>query len=306
MADLIIKIKKARFLAIIIFSISIEIAFIRFAYCKNVYDQTSRKLNIPENPQRVISLAPNITEFIFALGKEDILKGVSLFSDYPHKTALINKIGSYARLDIEKIVALKPDLCIGIKEGGRPQDIKRIEGFNIPVYIADPVNLESMILALLDISFIINAEKQGETLAASMRQRIENVCLQAANFPKNPRVFIQIDTEYMITAGRDTFINSLIEKAGGLNVALKYDGYPKLNREAVLLMNPEVIIISDAIEKKESSFKKAKNLWNRFSDINAVKNKNIFYIDANILSRPGPRLVDGLESLFAILKLCQK
>ncbi len=266
---------------------------------KIVFDQLKREVIVPDNPQRVISLAPNVTEIIFALKKGNILKGATLFSDYPKEARKLSKVGSYVNLNIEKIVSLKPDLCIAIKDGNPKSVIDKLERLNIPVYAVDPRNISSVIETALEIGMLISAEKEAEKLAEDMRRRIDRVKKLALKDKKKPKVFFQIDTDAIISVGTNTFLNELISFAGGINLAEGKIPYPRFNIENVIMMNPDMIIIS-SMENNEA-FERAKKRWMSIKSISAVKNKKIFLAEADILNRPSPRLIDGLEWLFSVL-----
>jgi iron complex transport system substrate-binding protein len=266
---------------------------------KKVFDQLKREILVPDSPKRIVSLAPNVTEIIFALKKDDILAGVTLFSDYPEKAKTLPKVGSYVRLNIEKIISLKPDLCIAIKDGNPKYVIDKLEMLNIPVYAVDPRDLNSVIETIIEIGELLNASKNAEKLAYDMRKRIKKIKKLAAKAKTKPKVFFQIDTENIISVGTNTFLHQLIVLSGGKNLAEGKTAYPRFNIEKVIMMAPDIIIITSM--KEAGAFEKAKRDWQRFKSIPAVKNEKILLADADILNRPSPSLVDGLEWLFSVL-----
>jgi iron complex transport system substrate-binding protein len=127
------------------------------SHAKMVTDQLERKITVPDTPQRVVALAPSITEIIYALGQEHLLKGVTLYSDYPPAAARLPKVGSYVQLNLEKIVVLRPDLCIATKDGNPREVANRLESLNIPVYAVNPRNLETVMQTVLEIGKLLNA-----------------------------------------------------------------------------------------------------------------------------------------------------
>jgi iron complex transport system substrate-binding protein len=284
----------------IIYLIVLIPLFCSIAYAKTVIDQTGRKLKIPDNPQRVISLAPNITEIIFAIKQEKRLIAATQYSDYPLKAAKLPTIGSYVRLDIEKIVSLKPDLCIGIKEGNPKNSVNRLAEFNIPVYAANPKDLDTVISSIIEIGSLLNAEETALLLSEQMRNRINKIKKAAFKIKKKPVIFFQIDTNGFFSAGADTFIHKLITAAGGKNAADKTKGYPKFNKEQILKLSPDIIVIASM--KKKKSFKQAEAKWQQFKSIPAVAANRIFSVNADIFNRPSPRIIEGLEQLFEIIK----
>ena len=192
---------------------------------KTAQDQLGREIRVPDDPKRIIALAPSITEIIFALEQQDRLKGTTQYSNYPAEAAKLTKVGSYVRLDLERIVALRPDLCIAIKDGNPKGTIDRLQSLNIPVFAVNPHNLESMMQAIQRIGGILNASAKAKALVEDMRRRMQRVDALVSRIERRPRVFIQIGISPVISAGRNTFIHELIVRAGGVNVAACSDYY---------------------------------------------------------------------------------
>ena len=145
------------------------------AEAKLVRDQLGREVLVPDDPQRVVSLAPSITEIVFALGEGHRLKGVTQHCDYPPEAGSLPKVGSYVHLDVEKIVVLKPDLCLGTRDGNPREVAEKLEALNIPVYAVNPRDLETVMDTLLEIGRLLHAEERAEVLVKDMRGRIEGV-----------------------------------------------------------------------------------------------------------------------------------
>ena len=266
---------------------------------KTAQDQLGREIRVPNDPKRIIALAPSITEIIFALGQQDRLKGTTQFSNYPAEAAKLPKVGSYVRLDLERIVALSPDLCIAIKDGNPKETVDRLQSLNIPVFAANPHNLESMMQTIQKIGDILNASAKAKTLVADMRSRVQQVDALVSRIDRRPRVFIQIGISPIISAGSNTFIHELIVRAGGINVAAGNRAYPHFSREQVLALAPEVLIITSM--SRSGAFEKAKADWNRLADMPAVRDERIYTVDSDVFDRPSPRLLDALEILTRLL-----
>ncbi len=262
-------------------------------------DQAGRQINIPARPQRIISLAPSITEIICAIGCFPLLKGVTQYSDYPHEVNTLPKTGSYIHLDIERIIALKPDLCIAIKDGNPKLLVKRLDKLKIPVYVINPKNIKDVMKTLHELGDILDAADQAAEIVADMQTRLNRIKKIIANADKNPGVFIQIGISPIVSAGSDTFLNELINLAGGCNMAKGNNPYPRFNREKILVMKPDIIIITSMA--RNYIFNKAKTEWARWPSIPAVKNDRIFLIDSNLVDRPTPRLIQGLEILARLI-----
>ena len=266
---------------------------------RTVTDQLGRTVAVPDEPRRIVSLAPNITEIIFALGQEHRLMGATRYSDFPPEAKKLPKVGSYVHLDLEKIVALKPDLCIAIKDGNPIAVAKRLESLKIPVYAVNPRNLETIMQTVLEIGGLINAQKEADLLVKDMDIRIQKIKSLVANVAHRPRVFFQIGVSPIVSVGTHTFIHGLIVLAGGTNLAQGPISYPRFSREQVLALSPEVIIITSMA--RAAVFEQVKAEWNKWPDLPAVRNQRIFLEDSNFFDRPTPRLVDGLELLVRLI-----
>lgn len=266
---------------------------------KKTTDQLGRSVTVPDNPQRIVSLAPSITEIIYELGQEHRLAGVTRFSDFPPEAAKLPKVGSFVRLDLERIVALKPDLCIAAKDGNPRAVVERLESLQIPVYVVNPRDLDSVMETVVEIGALLNAGKKAKSLVQNMRFRIQQVKSLVAKASSRPRVFYQVGIFPIVSAGSDTFIHELILFAGGKNLAQGSTSYPRFSREQVLALSPEVFIISSMA--RGEVFERVKKEWSRWTDIPAVRNQRIFLVDSSLFDRPTSRLLDGLELLVRLI-----
>jgi iron complex transport system substrate-binding protein len=266
---------------------------------ESVTDQIGRNFVVPDDPQRVIALAPSITEIIYDLHREERLVGVTQFSTYPSAAEKLPRVGSYVRLDIEKIVSLKPDLCLAIKDGNPKHIVDKIISLGIPVYVINPRNLEQIMETIAGLGKLLHAEQAAAELVADMKTRIDRVRSRTEKAACTPRVFFQIDAEPLFSAGTDTYIHELIELAGGVNAAAGDVPYPRYSWEDIIKLQPEIVLISSmagglAPDDLVRSWKK----WPRLS---AVGNDRIFVVEADLFDRPTPRLVDGLEVIAPII-----
>jgi iron complex transport system substrate-binding protein len=264
-----------------------------------VTDQLGRQVNVPENPQRIVALAPNITEIIFALGQEHRLKGVTRYSDFPSEAAKLFKVGSYVHLDLERIVALNPDLCIAIKDGNPRLVAQRLESLKIPVYAVDPKNLDTIMNTIIEIGELLDADEKAKMLVRDMHSRIQRVKSLVEKAAHRPGVFFQIGISPIVSVGTPTFIHELIVLAGGTNLASGSIPYPRFSREQVLALSPEVFIITSMA--RAAVFEKVKAEWSQWPNLPAVRNKRIYLEDSNLFDRPTPRLVGGLELLVRLI-----
>jgi iron complex transport system substrate-binding protein len=262
-------------------------------------DQLGRLVVFPSEPVRVMALAPSITEIVYSLGREDRLAGVTLYSDYPPPAQDLIKVGSYVQLDLERIVALKPDLCIAVKDGNPKETVDRLLNLNIPVFAVNPVDLASIMVSIGQLGMLLNAEKAAEAVVVNMQRRIKQVNDRVATSRNCPGVFFQIGISPIVSAGSGTFINELIVRAGGRNIAQGQTSYPRFSKEQVLLLDPDIIIIT-SIARAEV-LKSIKRDWESWPRISAVKRDQIHVVNSDIFDRPTPRLVDGLELLASLI-----
>ena len=269
------------------------------AYPKTVTDPTGRTLEVPDNPGRVVALAPSITEILFALERQDVLKGVTQYSDYPPEALQLPRVGSYVHLDLERIVALSPDLCVAIKDGNPKQVADRLTELGIPVYAVNPFDLDTVIQTVEEMGVLMNATEKAGQLAADMRDRIRRIDRLVASTPHQPAVFFQIGISPIVSAGTDTFINELITRAGGKNLAAGQTPYPRFSEEELVGLAPDVVIITSMTRGGE--FDKAMAQWRKWDTLPAIRNKRIHLIDSNLVDRPTPRIVEGLESMAVLI-----
>ncbi len=262
-------------------------------------DQAGRRLEVPAAPKRVVAMAPNITEIIYALGCQDLLKGVTTYSNYPEPAKRLPRIGSYVFLDIERIVSLQPDLCISVKDGNPKAAVDRLESLGIAVYAVNPRGIESTLEAIVEIGGLLNAEIRAQSLVQDLRSRIAQVDQKISGVQHRPRVFFQIGVSPIVSVGADTYAGELIVRAGGINIAGDQRAYPRFSVEEVLGKFPEVIVIS-SMERGEV-FERVKAEWKQWPQIPAVAQDRIHLVDSDLFDRPSPRMADSLEELARLI-----
>ncbi|MEJ2641036.1 MAG: cobalamin-binding protein [Desulfosarcinaceae bacterium] len=264
-----------------------------------VTDQLGRRVTVPERPARVVALAPSITEIIFDLGCQDRLVGVTRYSDYPPQAKTLPQVGSYVQLNLEKIAALRPDLCIAVKDGNPIAVVRRMESLHIPVYAVDPRDFAAIGTTVIEIGRLLGAEDAARAITADMESRINRVEARVAKLPSRPKVFFQIGISPIVAPGTNTFIHELIALAGGINVTAGPVPYPRISREQILALAPEVVIITSMA--RHQGFEQVKAQWRRWSDLPAVRSNRIHVVDSNLFDRATPRLVEGLEQLARLI-----
>ena len=264
-----------------------------------VTDEIGRQVAVPPCPQRIVSLAPNITETLFDLGLEDKIVGVSAFSDYPEAAQRKPKVGSYINLSLEKIVSLGPDLIIGTADGNKKETVVQLERLGFPVYVINPVTFDNIFETIRHIGQITGRTASAEELVAKLTERVKTVVSVTSGLEK-PRVLYQIGIDPLVTVGKNTVHNTLITLAGGSSitgdVAVEY---PRLSMEKVVFAQPDIIIVSSM--KRGGNFRSVRDMWKQWNDIPAVKNDRIHIINSDLTDHPSPRIVDGLEALVRII-----
>ena len=262
---------------------------------RTVTDQAGRIVTVPENPRRLVALAPSLSEIVCALDRRDVLKGVTQYSDYPASVKKLPQVGSYIRPDLERIIRLKPDLCLAVKDGNPKETVQRLSDFGIPVYVLDPHDLNSVIGAVSEVGELLGARTKAARLTRDMKARISRVAAYTQTIHQRPRVFFQIGVSPIVSVGQGSFLHELIELAGAVNLAAGPVTYPRFSREQVLGLNPDILIITSMT--RGQVFADVKKSWESWPTLTAVRRKRIYILDSDILDRPTPRMVDGLEML---------
>ena len=255
-------------------------------------DFQGRSVAIPAQPQRLVSIGPSITAFLFALGAGPRVVGVDDFSDEPAEAASREHVGGI-KVNFEKVVALKPDLVFSVKFSDGT--IEKLQAASLNVMVVDPQNVGDVAKTASLLGKAVGAD--GETLARSIQQRVDAVKTTIATTTTRPRVYHEIDASdpaKIFTVGPGSYINDLIDIAGGVNIAAKAaSAYPQLSAEEILRSDPEIIVLAaDAYSSKPADVV-ARQGW---SIIAAVKNNRIFTIDPNLINRPGPRVGEAAEA----------
>lgn len=250
-------------------------------------------------PRRLVTLAPSLTEMVFAVGAGERLVGVDRHSDFPPEARQLPRVGSYIHPDVERVVALKPDLVLAVRDGTPPHLLARLKYVGIPVHVVDPRTLEGVIATLVEVGARVGAARQAAELAGNLSRRLARIKNLASQARSRPRVFFQIGVAPLVSAGSHTLIDELITTAGGLNVAAGGPPYPRFSREQVLALRPEVIIITTM--EREGLFEQVKAGWQRWEALPAVREGRIHLIDSDLVDRPGPRIFAGLEQVFRLL-----
>jgi len=265
---------------------------------RTVKDQTSRMVNLPENPHRLVSLAPNITEIVYALGLGDELVGDTDNCDFPPQATSKPHVGTMVNPSLERIVALKPDLALGTPEANRRETADQLERLGIPVYGVTANTLEGTLASIEDLGKVLGRAAEATRLVAEMQARIDRIENRIKGQPE-PKALFVVWYRPLITIGPHTFIADVIRAAGGVPIGENLKGeWPRLTLEELLPLDPDVILFPKT-ESFSPSLKEFRGLpgW---KDLRAVKDGRMYFVSETI-ERSGPRLVDAMEELANIL-----
>lgn len=260
---------------------------------REVTDDLGKSVRLPQKIERAISLAPNLTENIFAVGAGDKLVGVTTFCNFPPEAEKIRRVSNTQTPNIETIIAIKPDVVFISTASQLENFSKVLAEKNIAVFVTNPDNLEDVLKNLKTFGEIFGTQEKTEKLISDLKQRVAATEEKVKGKPP-VRVFVQIDKASLYTVGKDSFITDLITRGGGESVTKNIEtDYPKISKETALALNPDAIILSESPNNLEPN--------EVFKNSNAVKNGKVFKIKADIISRPSPRLVDALEQIVNFL-----
>jgi len=267
-----------------------------------VYDDFGTPFALRVVPQRIVSLAPNITEILFALGLGDRVVGVTRYCDYPAEALQKEKIGGMVDPNLEKIQSLRPDLIIGFR--GNPLGIlNKLRNLHFPVFVLNlGSSLEGLFLTIEKVGRVTRAEDSAKTLIAGLTEKYRAIGLALRDVSSKPKVFLSVYGQGLWTCGEGSYLNDLLVQAGGVNIAASIPRrWLQLNREQLIQGNPDVIIVMAKDKERFSQAGSSFRTDSRLKDVRAVKDNNIHWLDENIAGRFGPRLIEALDAAARIL-----
>lgn len=262
-----------------------------------VTDDAGRSLRLRAPAQRIVSLAPHATELLFAAGAGDHVVGVSAFSDYPEAARLLPQISGGVRMDIERVVALKPDLAIGWLGGNARSDLDKIQSFGIPVFIAEPPKLDALPNTLINIGRLAGTEATAQRAASAYQAKLQK--LRAQYRGRRPvRVFIEIGTQPLTTLNHEHLVNDVLALCGGRNIFAAADLIaPDVSIESVVIEDPDAILFSDEL----GTVKAMRRWWSERADLTAARAGRVYSIPGTLTLRQTPRVLDGARQVCATL-----
>jgi iron complex transport system substrate-binding protein len=260
---------------------------------REVIDDAGRRVLLPGRVDRVISLAPNLTEIVFAVGAGDRLVGNTTYCDYPPEAKAVTKVGDSLQPSLERIIALRPQLVLISTASQLEVFTQQLHDQNIAAFVTDPHDLDGVFRTIEQVGQILGQIEQSSALVKKLRERT-NVVQQAVQNAKPVRVFYQTSGEPLYTIGKDAFVTDLIRRAGGVSVTADVPGaWPKYSNESALAARPQAIILPTGGSMGAANSTVAEALRNSPA---AVAGR-VYKINDDHLARPGPRLVDGLEEM---------
>lgn len=272
--------------------------FMAHVSSRSFVDDTGRNIYLAKPPARIVSLAPSATEMVFAIGAGDRLVGVTEFCDFPPEAASKARIG-YANPNLESVMSLQPDLVLAPKEFLRPDVVTALDQLKVPVFVMAATTIEDILAHLGTIGRMLGRAPEANEVAMDLRRQLAEIKSKMEGVPP-VRVLYVLNSQPLITVGPGSFIDQLIRLAGGINVAAgSATPYPRLSMETVLSANPEVLIFP--VGRAEGISESEQRTWRQWTGMAAVKTGRLHQIPADLLNRPGPRIVQALTLLTDIV-----
>jgi len=264
-----------------------------FAATIKLVDDGGRIVTLPAPARRIVSLAPHATELVFAAGAGNRLVGVTSYSDYPAAAKKIPQIGSYGKIDVERILALKPDLVIGWQSGNSAADIASLERLHIPVFLTEPLRLEDISRLIKTIGELAGTQQDAAKTADNFSEEV--AALRRRYGGRRPvRVFYEIWHDPLLTVNGAHFISDIIAVCGGRNVFAGVRSLvPRISTESVLAENPEAIIGGGRRNGKRGLL----DGWRHYPRLTAVSRNHLLLVNPDLIHRPTPRTLDGVRQM---------
>lgn len=255
---------------------------------KTVTDAIGQEVSVPIRPENIISLAPNITEILFAIGAGDQIAGVTDFCTFPDAAKSKPKTGGLTNPNLEAMLQLQPDLILVTADGNPKAISDRAKSAGIPVFTINPSSWDQILATIQLLGKLTGHETQADSVVNSMTEKAENLTI----LPAKPSIFVLLNEKPLISAAKGSFLDDILEKAGGFNVVPSGpERYPVINQEGLLKMNPDVILWPSEVDPDPELFK------GPFKNLKAVKSGKVFKVNPDLYLRPGPRVADAVADL---------
>ncbi|HVS81288.1 MAG TPA: cobalamin-binding protein [Pyrinomonadaceae bacterium] len=264
---------------------------------REVTDEAGRRVRLPQRIDRIVSLAPNLTEIVYAIGAGDRLVGDTEYCDYPAEAKSVAKIGDTMHPSVERIIALKPQIVLVSTASQLEAFTKQLDQQQIAVYVTNPQSLDDVFRSIQTLGDLFWDHDRSASVVADLRKRADAV--EAATKQVKPvKVFYQLSGEPLYTIGRESYLTDLVRRAGGVSATADVPGaFPRFSDEAALAARPEAIILPTGGSMGTANATVASPLKNS----PAALSNRIYKINDDHLSRPGPRLIEGLEEMARVL-----
>jgi iron complex transport system substrate-binding protein len=262
---------------------------------REVIDETGRTIHIPQPVRRIVSLAPSLTETVYALGLQDRLVGDTDYCDYPPDAQKKTKVGGTVNPSLEQIASLHPDVVLVTKSLNRLETVRALADIGIPSYATDPHTVDEILSSMQKLADVLGAVDSGSALAKDLEHQLAQTQRRIGALAPR-RVLFVVWTEPLISVGKDTFIYDALRRAGAVSIVESSQNWPQLNLEEVVRLQPEFLIFA------ASHSEAAPHDFDRFSDLpgwrilDAVRNRR-YAVVSDAINRPAPRIVNAIENL---------
>lgn len=261
-------------------------------------DDLGHVVTMQHLPRRIISLAPSITETLFTLGLDSSVAGVTDYCDYPAAAKKKPKVGGMLNPNIERILALQPDLVLMSGSGNMRSDYDKLTSSGVTVFVSYPRSVNGVFKSIADIGALTSRTSVADSIVSRLQQRRDDLVRRAAREQKRS-VLMLLSLNPIVATGSGTFLDELLALANGENIARGAStAYPMLSREEILRRQPDVIIATNDIVHSADDLSTAYSEWKSLS---AIRHGSVAIVDASIVSRPGPRIIDGLEAIIRVI-----
>jgi len=260
-------------------------------YPVKITDGYGREIEIEKPAEKIISLAPSMTETIFALGAGDRLVGVTTYCNYPEEAKEIDQVGDFEGPNLESVIEKNPDVVVALAMAD--DEKSKLEDAGITVFLQDPQNLGEVFDNIKKIGTILGLQEEAESLTSNMNAKKDSIVETVSNYDSK-KVFYEVWSEPLMTAGPGSILDEMINLSNGENIAYDAESlYPEYSLELLIERNPEVYLTAD------DGFKTVEDIKNRegYENITAIKENNIYMLHPDIVSRTGPRIIEGLEMI---------
>jgi len=265
-----------------------------------VLDDDGKAVTLAKPAQRVVALAPHVTELLFAAGGAERIVGAVSYSDYPEAAKSVPRVGDNRQVDMERLLALKPDLLVIWRHGASERQIEQLRQLGIPMFHSEPKKLDQIADNLLKVGQLMGTEPAAQAAARDLRQKLATLRAQYASRPP-VRVFYQVWDKPLYTLNGEHIVSDTLKACGGVNIfADQKITAPVVNVEAVLEADPEAVFAT--AEKDYGGV----NLWRPYKTLKATRQDNLFTVDGNLLNRAGPRMIAGTAVICEKLELARQ